>query len=198
MRSWPRHIRAQSVDVSRRRNDLSVESPGTRARQIVRRGLPLWQTRLSFAVHPRNVSEVRYQLEMLDGGAGSVLIDDPSYTRTSTLTILANGDASALAQSLPTDGWPISTSNVVRAGQYVQVGNRLYVLSSSGSSNGSGQVTLQFTTPLTDAVADNEVVTISHPGVVMRAADTDWRGSRSADQGYWRIDLDLIEQVKQQ
>ena len=164
----------------------------------MRRGLPLWQMKLSFAVQPRNVSELRYQMEALDGGAGSVLVDDPSYMRTSTLVILANGGASALAQSLPTDGWPISTSNVVRAGQYVQVGNRLYVLSSSGSSNGSGQVTLQFTTPLTDAVADNEAVTISHPRVVMRADNTDSRGSRSAEQGHWSIEFDLIEQVDPQ
>jgi hypothetical protein len=76
-----------------------------------------------------------------------------------TGTPLANGALGLGATSLTTDGWTISITNIVKAGDvfYFAGHKTRYTVRANANSNGSGQATIVIDPPgLTAAVADNE------------------------------------------
>lgn len=81
--------------------------------------------------------------------------------------------ASQTGTSLNTDGWTISTTGILKAGDYFSVNSQLYMLVSDASSNGSGQATLTFEPPLRSSPADNAPLTLINASCVMRLMGND-------------------------
>jgi hypothetical protein len=83
---------------------------------------------------------------------------------------LVNG-AGQLGSNLVTDGWPPSTSNLLRDGDIIKVAGIKHVLDVCGdvSSNGSGQATIPINPPIWSGLspADNAVITVT--GVTLDA-----------------------------
>lgn len=112
----------------------------------------------------------------LRGMSGRFYGYDPS-ARTprgvATGTPLVNG-ASQTGTSLATDGWTINTTNIMRIGDYFQVGTELKKIVANASSNGTGQATLTFEPPIRNAPADNAAIIVTNPVCVMRlSSDSD-------------------------
>lgn len=84
-------------------------------------------------------------------------------------TPLVNG-AAQTGNGLATDGWPNATT-VLRAGDHVQIENRLYRVVADATSNGAGQATLQIEPDLRAAPADNAALTISSPKGLWRLTE---------------------------
>lgn len=82
-------------------------------------------------------------------GGGTPLVDGASQTGT----------------SLVTDGWPASTTNVVRARDIIQVGglNQRLMVTADASSDAGGAATISVTPAIAsgDSPADNAVITVS-------------------------------------
>lgn len=76
--------------------------------------------------------------------------------------VLVNG-ADQTGESIDTDGWPVSTSNVVRAGDVVRIDglDPLYRITADADSNSSGEATLQINPPIFSGAspADDAAVT---------------------------------------
>ena len=195
MTTWPIGIQPSHCSWSRDRTDGFLESPTTRARQIVRRGRPLWKASITWGVKPEDVSEVRYQIESLKGGAGSVKLHDFASIILPTPAVPLLAAASVGATSISTSGWPVSTTGVVIAGQYLEVAELLYLVAATANSDGSGQATITLTTPLLAAASIGALAVLIRPGCQMRIDSQDWSGARTADGALWSVNGSFVEKV---
>lgn len=96
----------------------------------------------------------------LNGRQGTFLMGDPLGVLpqgVATGTPLVNG-ASQTGQSLITDGWNPSVTNILKAGDYIQISNRLYKVINSVDSDGSGNATLDIFPRLRESPANNEAI----------------------------------------
>jgi hypothetical protein len=75
----------------------------------------------------------------------------------------ADGTTQALAGGLYTKGWPVSTSGLLYAGDQVQIGNQLLVVTAPVNSDAAGLAFLQTSPALRSAPADNAPVIINQP-----------------------------------
>lgn len=88
---------------------------------------------------------------------------------------LVNG-VGQTGNTLITDAWPISTSNLLLPGDYFQVGSELKMVTSALTSNGSGSATITFEPPLRSAPSDNAAIIYTNPVCVMRLSDDSQSG----------------------
>ena len=82
---------------------------------------------------------------------------------TATGTPLAFGAAAAGATAIPTDGWTINITGILKAGDFIKFSGhtKVYMVVADANSNGSGQATLSIMPKLVAAVADNEALTVT-------------------------------------
>ena len=127
-------------------------------------------------------------LAKLRGGANRFLAGDPD-ARTprgvATGTPLVNG-AAQTGGSLATDGWTASTTNILRAGDYISFTNgdanaELHMVVEDANSNGSGEATLAIEPPIRSAPADNAALTVTSAVCEMALVDDD-QAAWDADQ----------------
>lgn len=194
--SWPEHIPPATCSWGRSRNDTILESPASRKRQIIRRGRPLWTASIEWRVPARHVSETRYQLETLGGTSAAVYLRDYAAKPVEPPgTITVRVAATINAAAIDTEGWPPSTSNLIAAGDYVQIGSGLYVISAASGSDAFGRIALPIRTPLLAAAAVGTQVILDTPSVRMRSTKSAWSGSRSVRDGLWSVRMDFIERA---
>lgn len=114
----------------------------------------------------------------LNGREGSFLLGDPvgiTPRGIATGTPLVNG-ASQSGNSLITDGWTVGVTNILRAGDWLQLGSgttaRLYKNLNDVNSNGSGVATLDLWPSLRSSPSDNApIVVASAVGKFMLASN---------------------------
>ena len=106
----------------------------------------------------------------LNGQEGTFLLGDDS-ARTprgaATGTPLVKG-AGQTGQSLITDGWTSGVTNILRAGDWFAIDQRLYMNLNDVNSNGSGEATLDIWPRLRESPADNAPLTTSQPQGLFR------------------------------
>lgn len=104
----------------------------------------------------------------LNGPQGNFLMGDPlGYTPRgiATGTPRVNG-ANQTGQELITDGWTSSQTGILKAGDYLQIGYRLYKNLQDVNSDGSGNATLDIWPALRESPADDAtIVTASTKGL---------------------------------
>ena len=115
---------------------------------------------------------MRAFLASLRGQAGRFYLSPPGYRRAGvgTGTPLVKG-ASQVGSSIATDGWTPSQSTVVCAGDYIQIGTELKMITADANSDAGGNATLSFTPPIRVSPADNASVITSKPCCIMCLTD---------------------------
>jgi hypothetical protein len=113
--------------------------------------------------------EVAAFLMKLNGRYGTFLMGDPANTSPSgiaTGTPLVNGSGQT-GNELITDGWTPNTANIMKAGDWIQLGagatSRLYKVLDDANSDGTGTATLTLFPSLRSSPADNSTVVIQNP-----------------------------------
>lgn len=102
-------------------------------------------------------------------GTFSYLLPSHATPRgVATGTPLVNG-ASQTSASVITDGWAVSVTNILKAGDLIKFAghSKVYMQTVDVNSNASGQVTLTLNTPLIASPADNEAITTSNINFTM-------------------------------
>lgn len=84
-------------------------------------------------------------------------------------TPLVNGGSQS-GQELVTDGWDASQTGVLKAGDWMQVGNYLYRILEDEDSDISGNATFDIWPNLRSIPADNDPITITNPKGLFRVA----------------------------
>jgi hypothetical protein len=159
------------------------QSPFTAAQQVYRYTGQFWEADITLP--PMKRADAEYWISFLmklNGPYGTFLLGDPNGQTArgvATGTPLVNG-AGQTGNELITDGWTNSTTGILKAGDYIQIGtgltSRLYKVLDDVNSNGSGAATLTIWPDLRTAPADNATITVANPKGLFRlnSAQTTW------------------------
>jgi hypothetical protein len=155
-------------------NTMFFESPLNGATQTTE--LPGARWKASFSWRNLTAADARILkawLNKLSGRAGRFYLHDYTHetpSGTAAGTPLVKG-ASQSGRTLITDGWTPNQTNLLLPGDYFGVGSQLCIITAPISSDGSGNATLQFESPLRSSPADNAVITINKPTAIMMLVD---------------------------
>ena len=140
----------------------------------------MWRIEVSLRPMKREVAEqwIAWALA-LAGRSGTFLMYDPAApSPRGSLggTPLVNG-AGQSGKVLVTDGWTPSTSGLLLAGDYIQLGSgeqtRLYKVMQDVASDGGGNASIDIWPRLREAPADNEaLITTKAKGAFRMTSDT--------------------------
>lgn len=113
----------------------------------------------------------------LQGRFGTFYAADPDATTArgvGTGTPLVNG-ASQVGTSIITDGWTISQTGILIAGDYIEIEDELYMVTDDANSDGSGNATFNISPaiPAGNAPADNAAITVSSAQAIFRLTSDD-------------------------
>lgn len=136
-------------------------SPFSYASQVQEFTGQLWQAEVTLPLMVRADAEewISFLLK-LNGQQGTFLLGDPASKTprgAATGTPLVNGTGQT-GQSLITDGWTHSITGILKAGDYIQIGQRLYKNLNDVNSNGSGEATLDIWPRLRESPANNATI----------------------------------------
>ena len=130
-----------------------------------------WACTLTFTNVTRvNAGLLRGFLAALRGRLNTAYVtpsDLPNGTLVGTPLVAGAGQTGS---SLATDAWG-NSQKVLAAGDYFEVNGELKIMTADATTNGSGQVTLNFAPPLRSAPADNAAITVTNPRCIMRLVD---------------------------
>lgn len=150
-------------------------SPFSGVQQVYRYTGQLWEADITLP--PMTRAEAEYWISFLlklNGAYGTFLLGDPNGATArgvATGTPLVNG-ASQTGGELVTDGWTVSTTGILKAGDYIQLGAgasaKLHKVLDDVDSDGSGNATLQLWPDLRGAPADNASIVVTNPKGVFR------------------------------
>ena len=132
----------------------------------------------------------------MNGQEGTVYVEDPDRQTAegvATGTPLVNG-ASQTGNELVTDGWTISTTDILKAGDLIQIGDYMYLNLSDVNSDGSGNATLDIWPNLRSSPADNAAITVSNCKTLMRLASNSAQWTTDNMKNYG-ITISFIEEL---
>jgi hypothetical protein len=159
------------------------QSPFTAVQQVYRYTGQFWEADITLP--PMKRADAEYWISFLlklNGPYGTFLMGDPNGATArgvATGTPLVNGSGQT-GNELVTDGWTTSTTGILKAGDYIQLGtgatSRLYKVLDDVNSDGSGNATLTVWPDLRSAPADNAAITVSNTKTTFRlnSAQTSW------------------------
>lgn len=167
-------------------NTVAVsESQFSGASQVQERDRKLWAVDISLPEMDRETAAPWIaMLCALSGRKGTVYIGDKLAATPRGAaggTPLVKG-ASQTGQSLNTDGWDTGVTGILKAMDYIQIGNYLYMVVNDANSDGSGNATLDIWPPLRSSPADNTPIVTENTRGLFRLARNDgalYRVSRS-------------------
>ena len=145
------------------------QSPFTAKQQIYKYTGQFWEAEISLP--PMKRADAEYWISFLlklNGAYGTFLLGDPNggtARGVATGTPLVNGGSQS-GNELVTDGWTNSTTGILKAGDYIQLGSgassQLYKVLDDVNSNGSGEATLTVWPDLRTSPSDNAAITVSN------------------------------------
>jgi len=108
--------------------------------------------------------------------------------------ILANGAQAIGDNTIAMDGFSVSTTGVLKAGDLIKFANddKVYMVTADANSDVSGQATVSIEPPLQDAIVDNEAVTVNKPSFTVALAQDDVLYGTDA-AGFFTLSFDVRE-----
>lgn len=155
------------------------QSPFTAVQQVYKYTGQYWEADISLPPMKRAVAEywISFLLK-LNGSYGTFLLGDPNGATprgVATGTPLVKG-ANQTGSDLITDGWTTSTTGILKAGDYIQIGNYLHKVLDDVNSDSSGNATLTLFPDLRTSPADNATITVNSAKGLFRlsSGQTSW------------------------
>jgi hypothetical protein len=137
----------------------------------------------------------------LNGKQGTFLLGDPSGSiprGVATGTPVLSGAHSSATGTLTTTGWTISTTGIMKAGDYIQLGttsaSRMHKLLADANSDGSGNATLYIWPNTRIAYASSTAIAVTSCKSVFRLSNNKSQWSITEAQIYG-IDFTAIEAI---
>jgi len=152
-------------------------SPFTAQQQVYKHQGEWWEAEVTLPPMKRATAEqVSAFLLKMKGRYGTFLLGDPANTSprgVGTGTPLVNG-AGQTGSSLVTDGWTVSTTGILKAGDWIQLGTAssttLHKVLDDVNSDGSGNATLELFPRIRTSPDDDAAITVSSPKGIWRLA----------------------------
>jgi len=168
--TFPASIGVSSINIRAKTVVGVSSSPFTGQQQVYKHQGQWWEAEVSLPPMKREEAEqvVSFLIKM-NGQYGTFLMGDFLSTAprgVGTGTPLVKG-ASQAGDELVTDGWTLSTTGILKAGDWIQLGSAststLHKVLDDVTSDGSGNATLNIFPNLRSSPGDNAVITISSP-----------------------------------
>ena len=168
--TFPASIGVSSINIRAKTVVGVSSSPFTGQQQVYKHQGQWWEAEVSLPPMKRDEAEqvVAFLIKM-NGQYGTFLMGDFLSTAPrgiGTGTPLVNG-ASQAGDELVTDGWTVSTTGILKAGDWIQLGSAstatLHKVLDDVTSDASGNATLNIFPNLRSAPDDNAAITISSP-----------------------------------
>lgn len=155
-------------------------SPFTGQQQVYKHQGQWWEMEVSMPPMKRDEAEqVASFLLKMNGKYGTFLLGDKANTAprgVGTGSPLVKG-SSQTGDQLLTDGWTSSTTGILKAGDWIQVGSgsstRLHKVLDDVNSDGSGNATLNIFPSIRTSPADNTVITVNSPKGIWRLSSNE-------------------------
>lgn len=155
-------------------------SPFTGQQQVYKHQGQWWEMEVSMPPMKRDEAEqVASFLLKMNGKYGTFLLGDKANTAprgVGTGSPLVKG-GSQTGDQLLTDGWTSSTTGILKAGDWIQVGSgsstRLHKVLDDVNSDGSGNATLNIFPSIRTSPADNTVITVNSPKGIWRLSSNE-------------------------
>lgn len=155
-------------------------SPFTGQQQVYKHQGQWWEMEVSMPPMKRDEAEqVASFLLKMNGKYGTFLLGDKANAAprgVGTGSPLVKG-GSQTGDQLLTDGWTSSTTGILKAGDWIQVGSgsstRLHKVLDDVNSDGSGNATLNIFPNIRTSPADNTVITVNSPKGIWRLSSNE-------------------------
>lgn len=175
---WPAILVPARATWGLQSNTETFTSPLNRAVQTVERPGARWKATLEL---PRMTTDKRGQLEAflasLGGMAGRFRLwphARPVSAAGISLPVMPAVSASLSDfRVLPTESWPASTM-VLLAGEYVEVGGELKMVTANVVSDGSGAAAIPVAPPFRKAPAVGSELVLNHPSTTMMLSSDEY------------------------
>lgn len=146
------------------------QSPFTGQQQVYKHQGQWWEAEITLPPMKRaDAEQIAAFLLKMNGRYGTFTLGDPANTAprgVGTGTPLVSG-GSQTGGELITDGWTTSTTGILKAGDWIQLGSgsatRLHKVLNDVNSDGSGAATLDIWPNLRSSPADNAQITVTAP-----------------------------------
>lgn len=164
------NITPRAVNIRARSIVGISQSPFTGQQQVYKHKGQWWEMEVSLPPMFREEAEqVASFLMKMNGQYGTFLFGDPANTLprgVGTGTPLVKG-GSQTGNTLLTDGWTSSTTGILKAGDWIQLGSgsatRLHKVLDDVNSDASGNATLLLWPDLRSSPSDNAQITVNTP-----------------------------------
>ena len=180
--TFPTVSGVQTQSFSLVRNVAVSTSPFTGQDQVFQHEGEFWATQIKFPpmLKDKAATIIAFLLQ-LRGRRGTFKLGDQDRTTiqgVATGTIRVNG-ASQTGNQVALDGFANSTNNVFKAGDYIQIGSFLYMVTEDVNSNSSGEANVKIEPSLRqgiETIADDATVTYSNTTTLFRldSNETGW------------------------
>lgn len=173
--AMPSNNAIESIVLSMEFVNSVTRSPFSMVSQVYDWGGMAWKIDATLPIMKREIAEdwIAFALS-LRGRKGTFLAGDPSGGTPRGVgggTPLVKG-AGQTGSSLLVDGCPVSTTNWLKKGDYFQLGtgatSRLHKLIENATTNGAGEVTLEFVPTLRSSPVDNAPLTLTNAKGIFR------------------------------
>lgn len=121
---------------------------------------------------PANARIMKSFIASLRGQAGRFYLTPPEYFRAGSGlgTPLIKG-ANQTGSAITTDGWSANQTGVLLAGDYVQIGAELKMVTADVNTDSGGNATINIVPPIRVSPADNSSVITDNPTCIMQLKD---------------------------
>lgn len=191
----PTNVNIHTFKMTPRNAVVMDSSPFTGHQQVQSFGGEWWECSVSLPLMNRAEAEEWMSfINLLRGPTYTFLMGDPDGATprgVGTGTILVDG-GSQTGTAIDLKGFTTSTTNILRAGDYLQIGNNLYKVLTDTDSDSSGLATVDIFPRIRTSPADEASVTVSGAKGIWRLKP----GSVSFTSGYdsmYSISFDCIE-----
>jgi len=172
--SWPTTPGPKRVEFASTQQVGLARSPFTLQAQVQEYQGDMWTATVTLPVMQRESAEEWHAfLLSLHGVRGTFYLYDPLGREPrgiATGSPLVKGGSQS-GYTLATEGWSVSTTNVLKKGDWIQIGSYLYKVVNDHSSDGSGEATLDIWPSLRVSPADNDAIITSNAKGVFRLAE---------------------------
>lgn len=178
-----------------------VVNPFTRQTQTFAwPGADQWSAQITIPpMHAATAAPWKAFLASLQGSYNVLQLGDPSSSgllgigsRYPSIDMSQSETNQPMQTVLYTRGWVASTAGVLLAGDYLQIGYRLHIVTAAVNSDSSGDAQITIWPSIRDSLTDGEPIILNNPQGLFRLAQNtrNWHASpRSATN----ISLNLIE-----
>lgn len=185
------------IEMTQHNSTASSQSPFTGQQQFQTYTGQWWSASVTLCTLNRaSAAEWQSFLAKLRGKQGTFMMGDPDAATpqgTPVGTPLVNG-ASQTGNTIITDGWTASADDVLLAGDYIQIGNHMYMVLDDVSADGSGNATFDVWPRLRADVDNNDPITTSSCKTIWRLSSNAFVWAADVN-GYYTITFECTEDI---